>query len=99
LCSRGDLPVGGARRFNAQSPAIAPAIGAAGVGFALESLLTLTVDRASPAASVAPGRAARRLFASPALAAAVVFGASLAWTTCVRLPILMREGMDESFYV
>jgi hypothetical protein len=99
LCSRGDLTVGGARRFNAQSPAIAPAIGAAGVGFALESLLTLTVDRASPAASVAPGRAARRLFASPALAAAVVFGASLAWTTCVRLPILMREGMDESFYV
>jgi 4-amino-4-deoxy-L-arabinose transferase-like glycosyltransferase len=33
------------------------------------------------------------------VAAAVVFGACLAWTLGVRLPILTREGMDESFYV
>jgi 4-amino-4-deoxy-L-arabinose transferase-like glycosyltransferase len=57
-------------------------------------------DRATLADNLSLGAAKRRLFASPdwAVAALVVFGATLAWATCVRLPILSSEGMDEAFY-
>ncbi len=50
--------------------------------------------RASPAFALA-----RRLSESPLAVALAVYGAALAWTLLVRLPLWRMDGLDDAFYV
>ena len=42
---------------------------------------------------------ARRIGDSPVAAALAVYGAALAWTVLVRLPLWRMDGLDDAFYV
>jgi hypothetical protein len=61
--------------------------------------MTSLADELSPSRARSAFPLARRIGGSPVVAALAVFGAALAWTVLVRLPLWRMDGLDDAFYV
>ncbi len=61
--------------------------------------MTSLADELSPSRARSAFPLARRIGGSPAAAAFLVYGAALAWTVLVRLPLWRMDGLDDAFYV
>jgi 4-amino-4-deoxy-L-arabinose transferase-like glycosyltransferase len=61
--------------------------------------MTSAADQLSPLPARSAVPLARRIGGSPVVAALAVYGAALAWTVLVRLPLWRMDGLDDAFYV
>jgi hypothetical protein len=61
--------------------------------------MTSLADELSPSRARSAFPLARRIGGSPVVAALAVYGAALAWTVLVRLPLWRMDGLDDAFYV
>src|SRR5208282_3921911 len=79
-------------------PASPPAPAGSG-RLGLDRSMTSVADELPPSRAGSGLAPARRLSDSPLAAALLVYGAALAWTALVRLPLWRMDGLDDAFYV
>ncbi|HEY1944479.1 MAG TPA: glycosyltransferase family 39 protein [Roseiarcus sp.] len=61
--------------------------------------MTIAADPLTPSRAGGRANLAQRLAASPVAAFVLVYGAALAWTFVLRLPLWHMDGLDDAFYV